>query len=169
MCHVDVPMDIRSWRTIKDVQALLRELDIRKVITDAQLTALDRPDSRKTRFSKDLKTCMWISQHKFVRQGLYKVGQDLTVVQNSDSMYGVHKVSEQTTGYKRKTKLTMRSLWVIWRSMCQALLQAGVPKGMGEMDRKPNHLLRGFGKMLEPKGQFSEGLHNKGTFINYIY
>lgn len=83
MCHVEVSMDIRSWRTIKDVQALLRELDIRKVITDAQLTALDRPDSRKTRFSKDLKTCMSISQHTSVRQGLYKVGKDLTVIQNS--------------------------------------------------------------------------------------
>lgn len=107
------PLDIRSWRTIKDGQALLRELGIRKVMNDAQFTALDWPDLRKNGFSKDLKTGMEISQHTFVRQGLYKVGQDLTVVQDSDSMYGVHKVTEQPRGYKRKAKLTMSSLWVI--------------------------------------------------------
>lgn len=138
-----------------------------KEMNDVQLTALDRPDLRKNGFSKDLKTCMWISQHTIVRQGLHKVGQDLTVVQDSDSMYGVHKVTEQARGYKRKTKLTMSSLWVIWRSMCQA-------NGMGEMDRKANYLLRSFGKMLEPKGPFSEGLHNKKEHsliihINIIY
>lgn len=89
------------------------ELGIKKVMNDAQFTALDRADLRKNGFSKDVKTGKGISQHTFVRQGLYKFGQNLTVIQDSDSMYGVHKVTEQPRGYKRKTKLTMSSLLVI--------------------------------------------------------
>lgn len=49
-------MDVRGWRTIKEGQALLREVGMRKAVYDAQLTGPER-----TVLIRDIKR-YWIQQ-----------------------------------------------------------------------------------------------------------